>query len=493
MATVKIGSARIDERGKAYGGKAGDQGKEVSIQNWYDHPKGWRVIRPKRPDVAEMIAADMQAACDNAKIGYDQWQRLTLYNKAKEVGFDCSKVTDKCETDCSALVRVCLAYAGIMVDNFRTTNQAKLMLATGEFTELTSSKYTKQSAYLKRGDVLVTKTQGHTVVVLTDGDEAVDYALGDRTLRKGMEGEDVRQMQEARMTLGYPLPKYGADGDFGSETMAAVMSFQAHYNLNTDGVYGSDTHDTLQAALEAMDNAPGDEGGETVEDPVVEVVTDIDIKSYEIDALDLSQYNTSQFAKIDWAAIRDKVGFLILRCGITRLSTKPLGVGADTHFERMAAKCQEYGIPFWAYYYSRAKKTERVIEEAEFAYNIAAKYNPVGYALDVEEKGVKVVEWFNVIRTLGATKTMLYIGHNWYPVYKLSVDEDGFISCCDALWIPRYGENDGTAKKRYTPAYPCDLWQYSSVFAFEGIPDKTLDVNKITGQRRSLAWFRGEE
>ena len=32
---VKIGSARIDENGKAHGGAAGDQtGKEVSTQSW---------------------------------------------------------------------------------------------------------------------------------------------------------------------------------------------------------------------------------------------------------------------------------------------------------------------------------------------------------------------------------------------------------------------------------------------------------------------------
>ena len=35
---VKVGSARIDENGKAHGGKAGDQtGKEVSTQNWYGY------------------------------------------------------------------------------------------------------------------------------------------------------------------------------------------------------------------------------------------------------------------------------------------------------------------------------------------------------------------------------------------------------------------------------------------------------------------------
>ena len=39
--SVKIGSARIDENGRAKGGKAGDQtGREVSTQSWYRHAKG---------------------------------------------------------------------------------------------------------------------------------------------------------------------------------------------------------------------------------------------------------------------------------------------------------------------------------------------------------------------------------------------------------------------------------------------------------------------
>ena len=167
---VKIGSARIDERNKASGGKAGDQtGSELSTQNWYKHSKGWRVLRCNDSAKAEKIATAMEAACANNNIGYDQSERLTLYNKAKAVSFDPAKVTDKCETDCSALVRVCLAYAGITTDNFITSNEAKVILATGCFTELTDSKYTDKSDYLKRGDVLVTKKKGHTVVVLSNG------------------------------------------------------------------------------------------------------------------------------------------------------------------------------------------------------------------------------------------------------------------------------------------------------------------------------------
>lgn len=167
---VMIGSARIDERGDISGGSAGDQtGKEVCAENWYLHPKGWVVLRAKDPAVAEKIAQDMQWACDNQNIGYDQDQRDTLYSAAKKVGFNCSKVTTKCETDCSALVRVCVNYAGITVGDFYTGNEVAVLMKTGQFEELTAKKYTESSSYLQRGDILVTKSTYHTAVVLSNG------------------------------------------------------------------------------------------------------------------------------------------------------------------------------------------------------------------------------------------------------------------------------------------------------------------------------------
>lgn len=255
--TVKIGSARIDENGKTHGGKAGDQtGKEVSTQSWYKHSKGWRVLRCTDADKAEKIVYAMQAACDNANIGYDQYQRLTLYNAAKGVDFDPGRVTTACETDCSALVRVCLAYAGITVGNFRTSNEAKILLASGAFEEMKGTKYTDQSAYLKRGDVLVTKTQGHTVVVLSDGAKVgTEMSLPEsetRTLlKRGMTGEDVRKLQARLIELGYGLPKYGADGEYGSETVKAVKEFQTDKGLDADGIAGEKTLAALYAEQES--------------------------------------------------------------------------------------------------------------------------------------------------------------------------------------------------------------------------------------------------
>lgn len=167
---VKVGSARIDERGKASGGVAGDQtGREVATENWYLHSQGWICIRAKTATMREKIAQDMEYACNNPNIGYDQGQNTTLWHTVKNLGYNCSKVTTPCETDCARLVRVCCWYAGSHPADFYTGSEVQALKATGDFDILTAVKYTTMSDYLLRGDILVTKTQGHTVVVLNNG------------------------------------------------------------------------------------------------------------------------------------------------------------------------------------------------------------------------------------------------------------------------------------------------------------------------------------
>ena len=245
---VQIGHARIDEDGNARNGSAGDQnGKEVMISEWYAHSKGWRVFRARDDAKAAKIAEAMRAACKNNCIGYDQNQRNTLYNKAKAVGFNPAKVTAKCETDCSALVRVCCAYAGISMVDFNTSSEPKALLSSGAFIELVGSQYTAQDDYLRAGDVLCTRTKGHTVVVLSDGSKSASPAAR-MTLRKGSSGSAVKTLQKALMGLGYDLPKYGADGDFGNETLVAVKAFQKKAGLVVDGIVGAKTWAALDGA-----------------------------------------------------------------------------------------------------------------------------------------------------------------------------------------------------------------------------------------------------
>lgn len=167
---VKIGSARIDENGNISGGKAGDQtGQEVAREPWYKHKLGWLVYRPKSPEVAEAIARDMEYACDNDMVGYDQSNDQSLYAAAKPYTFDISKVKVPCETDCAKLVRVCILYSGVTIDDFYTGNAPAALDKTGAFIRLDGPDYTEKSSYLKRGDIMVTPEKGHMAVVLNDG------------------------------------------------------------------------------------------------------------------------------------------------------------------------------------------------------------------------------------------------------------------------------------------------------------------------------------
>lgn len=72
-----------------------------------------------------------------------------------------------------------------------------------------------------------------------------------RVLKKGMEGDDVKAVQERLIELGLALPKYGADGSFGTETENAVKKFQRTHKdkdgkaLKDDGVVGQKTCEAL--------------------------------------------------------------------------------------------------------------------------------------------------------------------------------------------------------------------------------------------------------
>lgn len=268
---VKIGSARSDERGKITGGKAGDQknGNEVSIQNWYKHSKGWRVFRCVIPEMRPLIAKFMQEACDNNNIGYDQYQRTgsgSLRDLLAKFSYKIKSVSAKCETDCSALVADCITCAlraigrTDKIPNFNTSSLPATLLKTKLFVEMTGTKYTDGSSYLMAGDILCTKKKGHTVIVLNDGTKASSttsststvkkYKLGDRILKNGMSGADVKELQNGLTKLGFKLGE--VDGKFGDKTEKAVKEFQLVYKLAVDGHVGPKTISAMNNALSKM-------------------------------------------------------------------------------------------------------------------------------------------------------------------------------------------------------------------------------------------------
>ncbi len=166
MATIYVGSARIDEKGTASGGAAGDQKQkgapdysgEVSMQQMYTASKGWYILRPKSEAHATALAKAMTKYCNDANVGYDQGNRTAImsYNGS-----------GKTECDCSSLVRRCIKDAtGKDVGNFTTANEASTLAKSGLFEA--RQAYTSQAKTpVYDGDVLVTQTKGHTVIVVS--------------------------------------------------------------------------------------------------------------------------------------------------------------------------------------------------------------------------------------------------------------------------------------------------------------------------------------
>ncbi|WP_238148979.1 peptidoglycan-binding domain-containing protein [Serinicoccus sediminis] len=64
-----------------------------------------------------------------------------------------------------------------------------------------------------------------------------------------MRGDDVRQVQQRLVDLGYALPRFGADGMYGEETAQAVHQLQATAGLAADGVVGPRTRAALATGV----------------------------------------------------------------------------------------------------------------------------------------------------------------------------------------------------------------------------------------------------
>jgi len=192
---IKVGSARIDENGKLTGGKAGDQtGSEVSTQNYYMHSKGWYLLRPKDVSVANSIAKAMQSACDNENIGYCQGHRTTVIMQLQKYG-SMAAISEKTEADCSSLVRGCCIEAGFDPGNFNTANEAACLEKTGKFEKRVS---VTSSTSLHNGDVLVTKTKGHTVVVVSGNPRGGSSAVSTSEPSGNNGNTLIRKMQSAK-------------------------------------------------------------------------------------------------------------------------------------------------------------------------------------------------------------------------------------------------------------------------------------------------------
>lgn len=75
--------------------------------------------------------------------------------------------------------------------------------------------------------------------IISNGDNSLVF-------RRGSKGDGVKEIQNILLDLGYELPRFGADSDFGGETKSAVIEFQKDHNLSADGIVGINTAKKLR-------------------------------------------------------------------------------------------------------------------------------------------------------------------------------------------------------------------------------------------------------
>lgn len=198
---------------------------------------------------------------------------------------------EKGDYDCSSAVITAWEAAGIHVKSAGATytgNMRSAFLKCG-FKDVTSKVNLSTGSGLKRGDVLL-NTVHHVAMFCGSGKEveasinekgtATGGKPGDQTgkeilvrayrnypwnyvlryndstetedtvfLKKGSTGAAVLQLQKDLNVLGYGLVE---DGDFGSKTKAAVISFQSNNGLDPDGVVGPLTQAALKDKIEKI-------------------------------------------------------------------------------------------------------------------------------------------------------------------------------------------------------------------------------------------------
>ena len=118
----------------------------------------------------------------------------------------------------------------------------------------------KEEKIARRTSLSVQRTigDGHDLTSPRFSGDVVLEACFDneRLLSVGSSGEAVRKLQQALVDAGFPLPKFGVDGSFGSETRTAVRDFQQASGINIDGLVGPETMGALDTRFSGGPTPP---------------------------------------------------------------------------------------------------------------------------------------------------------------------------------------------------------------------------------------------
>lgn len=190
--------------------------------------------------------------------------------------------------------------------------------------------------------------------------------------------------------------------------------------------------------------------------------------------VDISKYQPN----VNYDALISDTALIILRAGYRGTSGD---IKKDQVFDNHANELIKRGVRFGVYFYSIANNAEKAQIEARMFYSYAKQYNPLFWAMDAEKDVITnaaIVAFTDELRKLGAARIGVYCANHLYNKY----DYDSIANKMDFTWIPDYRKNTTVRK--------CDLWQFTSTGTVAGIAGN-VDLNKITGDGKTLEWFCG--
>lgn len=392
--------------------------------------------------------------------------------------------------DCSSFVIQAYEQAGVPVKRAganRTSDMKAAFLACG-FKDVTSQVNLVNGYGTKLGDVLLNE-QNHAAMALDNGqvvharssegnnipgdqsgneirvqgyynypwDCVLRYMGGDestatapaqepvtpasakrRVLRKGMVGEDVRELQENLVKLGYDTG--GIDGDFGKKTFLAVVAFQEDHGLEVDGVAGPATMSVFESIKEAEDAEDINVHSTAAErKEAVTAMRGADISNYQR-GLTIQQLKD---AGMDFAIIKVTEGSRLVDGSAFDFYSQAYGVG----------------FPLGGYCFSHAINAQQAMAEGAYLLDAIKRFPmPCGLFLDIEEQeqlALPKEQLLNVIRgwcaAIGGAGYIPGVygseGNLWSKISPADLP-DGCL-----VWVAKWSNAQ--------PSMRCDVWQNS--------------------------------